>query len=78
MKVKMTSLVKSVFKKADEIALKYENKYLTPEFLLYALLDVETFVDVFESFDGDVDDLREYLEDIFKKSEKRKMQLQRL
>lgn len=72
MKVKMTSLVKSVFKKADEIALKYENKYLTPEFLLYALLDVETFVDVFESFDGDVDDLREYLEDIFKKSEKKK------
>lgn len=72
MKVKTTELVKSVLRKADETVLKYKNKYLTPDYLLYALLDVENFVEVFESFNGDVDDLKEYLEDIFNKSEKKK------
>lgn len=72
MRVKTTELVKSVLRKADETVLKYKNKYLTPDYILYALLDVENFVEVFESFNGDVDDLKEYLEDIFNKSEKKK------
>lgn len=70
--IEVTELTEQVLTRASEIAIKYGNKYLTPEYLLSALLEVDKFVEVFEAFDGDVDDLNEFLEDIFEKAEKGK------
>ena len=72
MEIDVTKLSKDVLNKAVETLVKYGNKYLTPEYILYALLDVEKFVEVFESFEGDIEDLKTFLEDIFDTAEKGK------
>ena len=70
MKIKISKMTDSVLVRARKVAKEHKNKYLTPEHIVYALTGVEKFVDVFESFGGDIEDLKVDLRDHFEDSEK--------
>lgn len=69
-KIKNSTLTQEILLNAANTAVKFKNRYLSPDYVLYSLLNVEKFVEVFKAFGGDVDDLKEYLENIFETSEK--------